>query len=436
LALQTIHYVARWSDAAMSMTTALPPHSIAPVPVDLPAPPHVPKALIHDLRFAIGYFSNRLEEPYQLTEQFGSPDIPRVMWSPFEYGNIDGGLWVVKSYEDCAQVYQNDTLFSTEGGAQFQALAGETFPSIPFGIDPPDHGRYRAFLRPWFTPQAVSGMALEIRELCDAMIDDFLARGGGDFGRDFARVFPVRVFLKLMGFPIAMFEQFLAWEEQILHSHDAVRIGAAAGDIVAWLRGFIAEKLAEQDDSLTSQIVNGVIDGKHLTPDEQIGIVFFLWLGGLDTVASTLSLMFRRLALDRALQQRLRENPQEWKSAVEEFLRTQPLVNSARKLKQDTDIFGVAMKRGDYVMALTAFSNFDPSAFPCPRVFDPLRKANRHMTFASGIHLCLGAPLARQELLVALDRWLSRVPMFSLSSDDTMEVVPAVIGARNLKLTW
>jgi cytochrome P450 len=420
----------------MLTSTTLPPPSSEPVIIDMPVPPHVPKELVRDLRFAIGYVANRFEEPYQLTEQLAAPGVPRVMWSPFDYGNVTGGLWVVKDYKDCAQVYQNNELFSTEGGAQFQALAGETFPSIPFGIDPPDHGRYRSFLRPWFTLQAAGEMASDIRTLCDSMIDVFLARGGGDFAWDFARVFPVRIFLKLVGFPIAMFEQFLAWENEILHSHDPARIGAAAGSIVAWLREFIAGKLAEPDDTLTSKIVNGEIDGKRLTPDEQIGIMFFLWLGGLDTVASTLSLMFRRLALDHALQQRLRDNPKEIKPAVEEFLRTQPLVNSARKLKQDTDIFGVPMKRGDNIMALVAFGNFDPTAFSCPRSFDPLRKANRHMTFSSGVHLCLGAPLARQELIIALEHWLGRVPTFSLAPDDTMEVVPAIMGARNLKLTW
>jgi cytochrome P450 len=87
-------------------------------------------------------------------------------------------------------------------------------------------------------------------------------------------------------------------------------------------------------------------------------------------------------------------------------------------------------------MALTAFSNFDPSAFPCPRVFDPLRKANRHMTFASGIHLCLGAPLARQELLVALDRWLSRVPMFSLASDEHFRGRAGGHRSAKPELTW
>src|SRR3546814_3594989 len=94
---------------------------------------------------------------------------------------------------------------------------------------------------------------------------------------------------------------------------------------------------------------NGSIDGKQLTEDEVIGMTWFLWLGGLDTVASTVSQMFRRLAMHPELQTQIREDKGLINSAVEEFLRTQPLVNSGRKVKRDFAWHGVQLKAGDWV---------------------------------------------------------------------------------------
>lgn len=420
---------------ALSDTDVAAP-TLEPVVLDVPVPDHVPRHLVRDLRFAMGQVPNDLDEPYTPTLRLLEGDMPPVLWSPFSFTHVTTGHWVLTRYKDVTKLYTDAELFSTEGVAAFQLLAGENWPSIPLGIDPPLHGLYRRFLNPWFTVKAVGEMAPDIRLLADEMIDAHLADRRVDLAWDFGRIFPVRVFLNLMGMPFAMFEQFLEWEYEILHTRDFARMRAAVTAILAWLRGFIALKEVSPDDSLTSRIVNGEIDGRPLTADERIGTIFFLWLGGLDTVASTLSQMFRRLALDHALQQRLRDNPSLIPSAVEEFLRMQPLVNSTRKLKRDLELHGVKMKAGDHVMAMTTVANFDPEAFECPRHFDPERRANRHFTLASGPHLCLGQHLARQELKIALERWLQRVPVFSLAPDADRSVNPGLLSARNLPIVW
>ncbi len=414
----------------------LPQPTIEPVILDMPAPPHVPKHLVRDLRAAMGQVPNTLDEPYALTDRLLEDDVPPVMWSPFPHTHITTGLWVVTHYKDIAKIYQDETVSSVEGNAAFQRLIGEQWPVIPLGVDAPEHQRYRRFLNPWFTTRAVAEMAPDIRAMCDEMIDAALAAGQIDFAWGFARVFPVRVFLNLMGLPFSMFEQFLEWEYEILHTRDFAKMTVAVGAVIAYLRGFIADKEAAADDTLTSKIVNGEIDGRPLTADEKIGTVFLLWLGGLDTVASTLGQMFRRLALDHDLQQRLRETPALIPGAIEEFLRTQPLVNSTRMLKRDIEMHGVTMKAGDHVMCLNTVGNFDPDAFKCPRHFDTERKANRHFTLASGPHICLGAHLARQELKIALELWLSRLPMFSIREGDDHSVVPGLLSVRNLPLVW
>jgi cytochrome P450 len=244
------------------------------------------------------------------------------------------------------------------------------------------------------------------------------------------------VFLDLMGLPFAMFEQFLAWEWEILHSRDHKRMGDAVRQVIAYLRSFIAEKQQNPDDRLGSAIANGMIDGKALSADEVIGMTWFLWLGGLDTVASTISQMFRRLALDPALQQRLRDHPELRNSAVEEFLRTQPLVNSFRLVKQDLAWDGVTLKAGDYITCLNSSGNFDAAQFPNPRSFDPARQPNRHYTFVGGVHLCLGAHLARRELRILIDEFIQRVPAFRVKPGADTTVTPGLLSIRNLPIVW
>lgn len=404
--------------------------------VDVPAPAHVPRERVVDIRFALGGAQNDLLDPYAQSDALREPGVPRLLYSPFPFGDKTVGTWTVSHYDDIRRVYEDNDHFSTKGVAQFQLLAGETFPSIPLGVDPPEHGKYRKFLNGHFTPVALKRMEPKVRAMAVEMIDGFAGKGEVDIAHDFGRIYPVRVFLDLMGLPFAMFEQFLAWEYEILHSRDHARMGAAVRQVIAYLREFIAEKQRNPDDRLGSHIANGEIDGQRLRDDEIIGMTWFLWLGGLDTVASTISQMFRRLALDQALQARLRAEPGLVNSAVEEFLRMQPLVNSFRLLKQDLDWDGVTLKAGDYITCLNTSGNFDPDQFDNPRTFDPARTPNRHYTFVGGIHLCLGAHLARRELRILLDEFLRRVPTFTVKPGADTTVTAGLLSIRNLPIVW
>ncbi|MEZ5708084.1 MAG: cytochrome P450 [Blastomonas sp.] len=406
------------------------------VPAGMPAPDHVPADRVLDLRFAMGGVPNDLPDPYVRCDRLRDPEVPRLLWYPYPFTTFTQGAWAVAHYEDIRRVYEDNEYFSAIGVAQFQVLAGETFPSLPLGSDPPDHNKYRRFLNPHFTPKAMNAMEPHIRSVVNEMIDVFADKGEVDIAYDFGRIFPVRIFLNLMKLPFSMFEQFLAWEWEILHSGDPARVGGAVKEVLAYLRGFIAEKQANPDDGVGSYIANGEIDGRPLTDDEKIGMTWFLWLGGLDTVASTISQMFRRLALDPALQQRLRDHPELNHSAVEEFLRTQPLVNSHRQAKKDFEWHGVTVKKGDWVICINSSGNFDEDQFACPHQFDPERKANRHFTFVGGVHACLGAHLARRELRVLLDSFLTRIPPFRVKPGTDTTVTPGLLSIRNLPIVW
>jgi cytochrome P450 len=410
--------------------------------VDLPAPPHVPRDRVVDLSFAMGLQPNDLRDPYEPCGWLSGPEIPRLLFnarapSMGGGGGRSGGNWVVTHYDDIERVYTDNETFSNKGTAEFQAMIGETFRSIPLAVDPPEHGKYRLYLMPHFSPARLRRMEAQIRAVAVEMIDSFASKGEVDIAWDFGRVYPVRIFMGLMGFPPAMFEQFLAWEWDILHSNDFEKMSAALRGVLAFLRGFIAEKEATPDDHLVSQIVHGEIEGRPPTEEEKIGMVWFLWLGGLDTVAATISQMFRRMAFEPEIQTRLRGHPELYQTAVEEFLRTQPLLSSGRVAKHDFEWHGVSIKAGEWVTCLNPSGNFDPAQFPDPRTFDPGRKINRHFTFVGGVHRCLGAPLARRELVILLDEWFKRIPAeFRVKPGADTTAFPGLLAIRNLPLVW
>jgi cytochrome P450 len=410
--------------------------------VDYPAPPHVPKDRIVDLSWAMGGLPNDLCDPYEPCDWLAGPDIPRILFNPPPPNGagalmgLGAGNWVVTHYEDIERVYTDSDTFSNKGTAEFQRLIGEDFRSIPLAVDPPEHGKYRLYLMPQFSPAGLRPIEGHIRDVVVEMIDGFAHKGEIDVAWDFGRIFPVRIFMGLMGFPPAMFDQFLDWEWDILHSNDLEKMQAALRGVLGFLRGFIAEKEAEPDEYLVSKIVHGQIEGRPPTEEEKIGMVWFLWLGGLDTVAATISQMFRRLALEPEIQTRLREHPELIPTAVEEFLRTQPILSTGRRAKVDFEWHGVRIKAGDPFTCLNASGNFDPAQYPSPREFDAGRKLNRHFTFVGGPHRCLGAPLARRELVILLDEWFKRIPEFRVKPGADTTVFPGLLSIRNLPLVW
>lgn len=421
------------------------PKSLKEIQVDWPAPDHVPAELKVNLAWASGMQPNDLVDPYAPCDWLSGPDVPPLLYTPADPSPQAGGgvtaggqrgTWVVSHYVDINRVYSDNDFFSNKGTAEFQRMIGETFRSIPLAIDPPEHSKYRMFLMPHFSPSRITRMQEQIRAVVVEMIEEVRAKGEVDIAYDFGRVYPVRIFMALMGFPPAMFDKFLDWEWNILHGDSMEKTAWALRSVLDFLRSFIAEKEKEPDEFLVSAIVHGKIEGKPLTDDEKIGMVWFLWLGGLDTVAATISQMFRRMALEPWIQDWIIEHPEGIPGAVEEFLRTQPILSSARTAKCDFEWHGVQVKAGDSFQCLNPSGNFDPAQFDDPRRFDPTRKGNRHFTFVGGVHLCLGAPLARRELRLLLEEWFARVGKFRVKEGADTAVYPFLLSIRNLPLVW
>jgi cytochrome P450 len=400
---------------------------------DLPA--HIPPALVLDYEDVLG--PNRLDDPFApAREALGR--LPPVFFARSRFSLLGGpGSWICTRYEDIREVFQNSDRYSSAGVFSFQYLIGESWPAIPLSIDPPDHEKYRLLLNPFFSPKAVTQLEGEIYGIVNALIDGFADQGGCDAAYDFGRIYPVKVFMGLMGFPQARFEDFLTWGYAILHEmSDIERVKWGARGALAYLRGFIEEVRRAPREGLASRVVHGQVEGRPLTEDEIIGVIFFLWIGGLDTVAATSTLMFRRLAVDTALQAKLRASPELIPDAIEEFLRMNPTVNPARVAKEDHELHGVAIRKGDRLNLMVAAGNFDPAEFEAPEAFNAQRGQNRHLTFVAGVHRCLGSHLARRELRIALAEVFRRIPPFRLQPGADRTVIPGLIAAPHLPLVW
>lgn len=405
------------------------PHSPAPIP------DHVPPHLVIDPSPYLARFSSDLDL-YHTEDIFENT-------APIFYTNQLSGFdeihsaWIVTRHKDIHEVYQNHAVFANVPVRGFASRVGETFPLLPLHVDPPEHTKLRIFLHRWFAPKAVKEREAGIRAVICELIDGFAQKGECDVAHDFGRLFPVCVFLDLMGFPREALEEFLSWEHAILHSKDeeARKWGLTAA--IAWLRGYIERARAGgPTNQLASYIVHGKVGDRPLTDDEILGMLVFLWVAGLDTVAAMTGFTFRRLALMPDLQQRLREKPELIPDAVVEFLRLHPVVDPPRRARQDYEIGGVKIKKGDWVIPFNSSGNFDPEEFEDPRTFRLDRRYNRHFTFGGGPHRCLGESLARSELAIALTEFLRRIPQFSPKPGAKLEAYSGLIAAPRVPIIW
>jgi cytochrome P450 len=183
-------------------------------------------------------------------------------------------------------------------------------------------------------------------------------------------------------------------------------------------------------------IINGQVKGRSLDHGEIMGMVMVLYFGGLDTVLSSLGWYFRHLAMDPALQQRLRDNPDDIAGATDDLLRAYGVVGTRRTVVKDVEIDGVLLKKGDAVLMPGYLACRDERQYTNPHVVDPDRKT-RHLTLATGVHNCLGAHLAKREIRIVLEEWLSRFQNIRITEGSEQAWDSAGVWAMTkLSLAW
>ncbi len=363
-------------------------------------------------------------------------DGPRARFLP---GNLfsPGGSWVLSRAEDIRAVLQQPELFSSKGIAGFSRMVGEAWDLIPLEIDPPEHSKYRTVLNGIFAPNRIKALEEGVRSRCVALIDAALEKGECEFGEAFGRPFPVQIFMQIMGLPEEDFTKLVGWEHDLLHSMDMEERVRGAQGFLHYLRDLIAERRARPTEDLASFVIGAQVDGRPMTDDEVMGVYYLLVVAGLDTVAASLGLHFRHLALNPDDQAKLRADPSLIPGAVEEFLRRYGIVTTSRFATQDTEVAGLQVKAGDRFTISTMAASLDPTEFENPLDVDIERSPNRHVAFAFGPHRCLGSHLARRELVIAMEEWLKRVPPFRVKDGADVPVKPGgLLGVDSLPLVW
>ncbi|MDB5445273.1 MAG: cytochrome protein [Phenylobacterium sp.] len=399
--------------------------------LDFRVPEHVPPHLVRDWDFATA--PGAQEDPFKaLSVLYEGPDI---FWSP--HPRFQGPAWVVTRHELICEVAQDPLTFSNFQQSGFSQLMGEDWDLIPLEKDGAEHSAFRTLMNPIFSPKRVAAIEANVRGVAEALIDDLAKKTGGELMTAFARPFPVSVFLSLMGLPLELAPQFLAWEDGLLHGKTQDERVQAAFAIKRYLQDVIDERRTSPTDDLVSFAIAGAVLGRPLNDEEVMGICFLLFVAGLDTVASTLGFIFKHLAENPTHQQLLRDEPDLRPAAIEEFLRAYSTTTSNRLATRDLDFHGVRIKAGDRVVLCWALSGLDDREFPAAATVDFRREHLRHTTFAVGPHRCIGSHLARRELRVAIDLMLDRIPPFRLKPGErAITHATGVFGVDHLPLVW
>jgi cytochrome P450 len=345
--------------------------------------------------------------------------------------------WQAIKHEDALFILRHADIFSNEGATPFPRDPDDYFYFIPIEIDPPAHRKYRNIVEPLFSPKGVLQLEAMMRELANELIDQFVDDGDCEFTTQFGRPFPVTIFLRLMGLPIAMTDTFVDWAVALLHSNDRAIMGETMKAISAYLKQAIADKKANPDDGVISRIAHAAPDGEPLSDKEVFGFVIFLFIGGLDTVFATLNNIWLWLAQNPERRREMIADPDNIAAQVEELLRVHSVTFSGRTVAKDVELRGVQLKAGDKITCILPACNFDPEVFPNPTEVDFHRPKKIILAFTVGVHSCMGAHLARLETRIAIQEWLRRIPDFAVKPDTTIVYrAGGVVVPHYLPLVW
>jgi cytochrome P450 len=298
-------------------------------------------------------------------------------------------------------------------------------------IDPPDHTRLRKLVQPSFTGRGIQALRGSIQQVVDDLLDeaerDAAERGEAmpdrrmDLIEAFAYPFPVTVISDMLGIPRGDRETIRGWTEDLLR----VDRGRVDEEVRTGLREFIdyltelfeRKRLAPADDMI-SRLVHAEEDGDVLDEDEVLATVFLMFLAGHVTTVNLVGNGVVALLTHPSQLAKLKADPSLAKGVVEETLRYWGPVDfiGRRIAREDVEVGGTVIPAGEQATVSLASANRDPERFADPDVFDITRAdANRHVAFGKGIHVCLGAPLARVEGQVAFDTLFRRYPDLRLA---------------------
>jgi cytochrome P450 PksS len=346
---------------------------------------------------------------------------------------IVGKVWITTTYETTARVLKDSATFTLrkEGGA----VAGlrwwmprfiATFANNMLTMDEPDHTRLRQIVDEAFRRRAVLDMEPRIRAIADGLAADLFADGSpADLAARYARLLPLSVICELLGLPQADRPRFIAWANTTAHLTNAFGFLRMIGGLMK-MRRYLEERLrlvraqvagGQAGEGLIAELVRVEEEGGRISASEMVSMVFLLLGAGSETTTHLISGSVYELLKEPARRDWLAADWSRAGLAVEEFLRFVSPVqfSKPRFVRHDVELGGVHLKKGDRIMVMIAAANLDPEAHERPEQLDLERRPNRHLSFGTGIHFCLGYQLARIEGMCALQALFTRWPKLALA---------------------
>jgi cytochrome P450 family 142 subfamily A polypeptide 1 len=341
------------------------------------------------------------------------------------YWDEVGQTWGIAKYEDVLGVSRDPQTFSNAGGIR---------PDNPpfrhmIDLDDPEHKRRRNLVNRGFTRLRVAEREPRIREICVGLIERRRGRETFDFVMDLAAWLPLITIGDMLGVEPDAYDDLLRWSDELIRGTgtDSVEvIERAATSYEAYMdyqRRVIADRRASPPrNDLVSVLVHAEIDGERLTDEQILEESLLILIGGDETTRHVITGGMDQLFRHPAQRAALAADPALLPTAVEEMLRwVTPIKNMARTVTRDVELRGQRLAAGQKLVLLYPSANRDEDVFPEPMRFDVTRTPNDHLAFGYGAHFCLGASLARLELLVFFQELLTRLPGLRLASDAPLE---------------
>jgi cytochrome P450 len=335
--------------------------------------------------------------------------------------------------------------FTTGLGTENADVSDEDRPFL--FMDPPDHTRLRRLVSQAFSAKTVEALRPRVQQIVDGLLDAAQERGSMDAIADLSYPLPVAVICEMLGVPTADQPIFGVWSQELARSLDP-NIGQAVDEMQRrfqavkasrdYFRGLVAERRKSRGSDLISALIAAEDEGDKLSEGELLSICTLLLIAGHETTVNLIGNGVLQLLQHPDELAKFRAEPDLAPSVVEEVLRFDPPVQfDGRLCVEQTEVAGVTIEPGNFVMMLIGAANRDPAAFDDPGRFDITRGATNHIAFGYGIHFCLGAPLARLEGQIALRALTQRFPKLRLESNELRYKDQITIrGLAELQVGW
>jgi|DewCreStandDraft_1066081.scaffolds.fasta_scaffold00059_118 cytochrome P450 len=389
---------------------------------------------------------------------------PEVLRDPYTYfghirendpvhWNPRWGGWLVTRYDDVARAFRDPETFSSDRMASLVTELTEAdreklwllinyFSKWMVFTDPPYHTRVRMLVNKAFTPVSVEKLRPRARQIIDELLSQVEPRGHMEFIRDFAFHLPVIVISEYLGVPVEDREQVKEWSDEtsrvfFIRADEPDRRERSQEGLQRLLEYFepmVHERRKHPRDDLITALVQAEERGDLLSDEEVLATCTVLLFAGHETTTNLLANGLVAFMEHRDQWELLQRQPNLIKPAVEELLRYDgPVKATFRWAKREAELGGKTIKEGDRMLLVLAAANRDPRKFDNPDELDIARTPNPHVAFGHGIHVCLGAPLARLEAQEAFLALSQRFPQIRLAvAPEELQYHPTIV-ARALK---